>query len=298
MKKYTGLYTALVTPFDINGNINADALQKLTAVNMGQGVDGFYVSGSTGESYLLSVRERKYLIDAVTEAAGGKADVIVNIGMFATEHSIELAKYAEKRKVSALSSVPPFYFPFSKEELTQYYFNLAEATELPVIVYNIPKMSGVDFSTEDLYGLLNHEKIIGIKHTSYDLFQMQQLIQKYPQKSIFIGHDEIYLSALSVGAKAGIGSTYNIMAGKFTEMKRCFAENRMDEALAIQGQANNVIAALCKVGVFKGVKAILKMQGIDCGTCRKPFMELDKIQLEYLEKIAGENGILQRKGKK
>lgn len=69
MKKYTGLYTALVTPFDINGNINADALQKLTAVNMGQGVDGFYVSGSTGESYLLSVRERKYLIDAVTECS-------------------------------------------------------------------------------------------------------------------------------------------------------------------------------------------------------------------------------------
>lgn len=292
MKKYTGLYTALVTPFDIDGNINADALQKLMAANIEQGVDGFYVSGSTGESYLLSVQERKYLIDAVTEAACGKADVIVNIGMFATEHSIELAKYAEKKNVSALSSVPPFYFPFSKEELTQYYLNLAEATELPVIVYNIPKMSGVEFSIEDLYRLLDHEKIIGIKHTSYDLFQLQQLIQEYPGKSMFIGHDEIYLSALSVGAKAGIGSTYNIMAGKFAEINRCFAENKMEEARVLQGQVNNVVAALCKVGVFKGVKAILKMQGIDCGTCRKPFIELDEKQQDYLEKIAGENGVL------
>lgn len=292
MEKFTGIYTALVTPFKENGKINKEVLGRLIEKNIKDGVDGFYVSGSTGESLLLSMTERKYLLEAVSEAVAGRKKIIVNVGMFATEHSVELAKHAEKMNVSAISSVPPFYFPFSEEEYIQYYNDLAACTNLPVIVYNIPAMSSVRFSTESIAKFFENDKIIGLKHTSYDLFQLQQIIKKYPERSLFVGHDELYLSALAVGAVAGIGSTYNIMADKFIKMNELFKKHDMEGALKVQNEVNEVISVLCKVGVFKGVKEILKMQGLDCGICRKPFLPLEENAIRELRKIAEKNNIL------
>lgn len=292
MKKFNGIFTALVTPYDNKGNISYSSLEKLIQKNLDEGVDGFYLTGSTGESYMLSMAEREYLVEAVMEIVGKRAEVIVNVGMFSTKHSIELAKHAEELNVSAISSVPPFYFSFNMDEYVQFYNDLADAVSVPVIVYNIPAMSAVKFSMDDLTRLLSNEKIIGLKHTSYDLFQLQQLVEQFPEKSIFIGHDEIYLSALSVGVSAGIGSTYNIMAGKFVQLNQLFAAGKLQEALKIQNEVNNVVSVLCEVGVFKGVKEILKLQGIDCGECRKPFLPLTDEEKAKLKKVAIENGLL------
>lgn len=292
MKKLEGLYPALITPFDKEGKVNTTVLQKLVASLMKKGANGFYVCGSTAESYLLSVDERKKVLEAVKEVTGYKVDVIANIGMFSTEHGIYLAKHAQNVGVSAISSVPPFYFPFKMEEYIQYYNDLANAVDVPVIVYNIPAMSSVNFTTRDLEILFKNKSIIGVKHTSYDLFQLQQILEMYPEKSIFIGHDEIFLSALSVGVKAGIGSTYNIMFEKFMEINQLFQQHKMEEALKVQNEINNIVVALSRVGVFKGVKAILEMQGFDCGICRKPFLPLTKEQIQYLRTVAEENGIL------
>ena len=294
MKKFDGIYTALVTPFDSAGKINSGAVQRLVEDNIKKGVSGFYVCGSTGESYLLSKEERKYLLEAVCEAAEKKADVLVNIGLFSTEYAIELAKHAEKQGVKAVSSVPPFYFPFTMEEYAGYYTELADAVDVPVLLYNIPAMSSVTFAEDDLKRLLANEKITGIKHTSYDLFQLQQLIHQYPEKNFFIGHDEIFLSALAVGAQAGIGSTYNIMAGKFIKMRNLFMQGETKKAAEIQNEVNNVVSVLCSVGVFKGIKEILKMQGIDCGYCRKPFKRLDDTQRRLLLETAEKNGLFEQ----
>lgn len=293
MKKFDGIYTALVTPFDSAGKINSGAVQRLVEDNIKKGVSGFYVCGSTGESYLLSKEERKYLLEAVCEAAEMKADVLVNIGLFSTEYAIELAKHAEKQGVKAVSSVPPFYFPFTMEEYAGYYTELADAVDVPVLLYNIPAMSSVTFAEDDLKRLLANEKITGIKHTSYDLFQLQQLIHQYPEKNFFIGHDEIFLSALAVGAQAGIGSTYNIMAGKFIKMRNLFMQGETKKAAEIQNEVNNVVSVLCSVGVFKGIKEILEMQGIDCGYCRKPFKRLDDTQRRLLLETAEKNGLFE-----
>lgn len=292
MKKFEGVYTALVTPFNENGKIDTKIIQKLVDNNISKGVAGFYVAGSTGESYLLSPGERKYLLEAVTEAVGNRAEVIVNIGMFATEHSVDLAWHAQKQGVSAISSVPPFYFPFSIEEYVRYYNDLTSVVNTPVILYNIPEMSSVKFSTKDINRILKNEKIIGLKHTSYDLFQMQRVIEENPNKSVFIGHDEIFLPAYAMGARASIGSTNNFMAEKFVEIERLFKEGEMDAALKVQNQANEVIEVLCEIGVFKGVKAALKMQGIDCGICREPFQPLGDEEERKLEKVLCKNGCI------
>lgn len=174
----------------------------------------------------------------------------------------------------------------------RYYNDLADSVDVPVIIYNIPAMSGITFRTEDIQRFFSNEKIIGMKHTSYDLFQLERVLKKYPDKSIFCGHDELFLSASVIGVQAGIGSSFNFMAEKFVKIRKLITENRWQEAAVIQGEANAVIEALAKVGVFKGVKAALKLQGIDCGECRRPFVPLEEGQVQYLKEVLEKNHCL------
>ncbi|WP_343249867.1 dihydrodipicolinate synthase family protein [Diplocloster hominis] len=168
--------------------------------------------------------------------------------------------------MSAISSVPPFYFSFNMEEYIRYYEDLADAVDVPVLIYNIPAMSGIHFSKTDLERLLSNEKIIGIKHTSYDLFQLQQIIEEYPDKSVFIGHDELYLSALAVGVRAGIGSTFNIMAEKFLRMNKLFDEKRLEEALITP------ITIITEIKGFPDRR--ISVRGRLCGGSADAYMEL------------------------
>lgn len=292
MNKITGIFPALITPFDKNGKINPIAMEQVIETNIKKGVSGFYVGGSTGESYLLTVQERKQALEHVMQIVNGRVDVIANIGVFATASGIGLAEHAEALGVTAISSVPPFYFPFNMDEYVQYYNDISTSVSVPVIIYNIPAMSGITFKTSDIERFFENDKIIGMKHTSYDLFQLQRVIKKYPDKALFCGHDELFLSAAAVGAQAGIGSTFNFMAEKFVKIQKLVSENKWDEAGILQDEANAVIEALCKVGVFKGIKAALQMQGIDCGVCRRPFLPLDNSQLSYLQSVLEENNCL------
>lgn len=292
MDRFTGIFPAIITPFDNTGKINPQMIEKIVDKCLEKGVSGFYVGGSTGESYLLSVEERKYLLEQVVKAVDGRGRIIANIGVFATEHGTTLAKHAENLGVAAISSVPPFYFSFNMNEYVQYYNDLADSVSIPVVIYNIPAMSGISFKTDDIHRFFENDKIIGMKHTSYDLFQMQRIMQLYPEKTVFCGHDELFLNAAAVGMNAAIGSTFNFMAEKFVKMQKLVEQNKWDQAAVIQGEVNAVVEALCKVGVFKGVKAALKLQGMDCGECRKPFQPLSDEQNNYLKKVLEENNCI------
>ena len=212
MKQFEGIYPAIITPIDENEEINEKALAQVIEKTIGQGVSGFYVSGSTGESFLLRDEQRVQLIKAVCAIVDGRCDVIANIGTFSTRASIKMANAAAECGVTAISAVPPFYFSYSKREIVQYYFDIAEASGMPVILYNIPKMSGVSFGTEELVELLAHDGIVGVKQTTMDLMQTEALVRTCRDKAVFNGHDEILLPALSVGVRASIGSTFSIMA--------------------------------------------------------------------------------------
>lgn len=292
MSKLDGIYSAMVTPLNEDESINLDALQKLIDASIAKGVDGFYVSGSTGESYLLSLEERARLIEATVQAVAGRARVLAHVGMFSTRQTIELAQAAQKAGAAAVSAVPPFYFPFTKEEIIAFYHDLADAVDIPVLVYNIPDMSGVSFNMVDFERLLAHPNIACVKHTSFDLFILERLVATFPEKTFFIGHDEVFLSAWATGARAGIGTSINLMPEKFKRVVQLYDEGKMAEALTVQDEINRVVAALCEVGVWQGTKALLRMQGIDCGECRKPFRPLTPEQLAKLREVGIEVGIL------
>ena len=116
---------------------------------------------------------------------------------------------------------------------------------------------------------------------------MQRMISQHQDKSIIIGHDEIYLSALAAGARALIGSTVGFMAEKYIQIEKLYQEGQMHEALQIQSDVNEIISVLSRIGVFKGVKAALSILGIPCGECRKPFQPLSSEEMQLLSTVLG-----------
>jgi N-acetylneuraminate lyase len=285
MKNFKGIFPALLTPFREDGGINEDALRKLVSVNLAKGVAGFYVCGSTAEVFLLKPEERKRILEIVADEVKGKAAVICHVGAIGTDWSIEFARHAAALGVDALSSVPPFYYPFSPGEILDYYRDIADAVDLPMVVYNIPAFSGVTLGGERIKALREHKNIIGIKHTSMDLYQTPSMKRADPGLIDINGYDEIFLGGLSMGADGGIGSTYNLMAEKFTGIHRAFAAGRIDEARNLQTEANDVIRVLTGMGVFAAEKYLLGLQGIPFGSCRKPFKPLDEGEKRRLEEI-------------
>ncbi len=284
-----GIYPALLTPFTKDDRLNKPALRQLIDMNLEKGVNGFYVCGSTAEAFFLNIGTRKEILETVTEHVNGRATVIAHIGHIDTASAIELAAHARESGADAVSSVSPFYYNFSFEEIRQYYFDIVNAVDMPMILYNIPAFSKVSLTVDNVAEFFDDPRFVALKNTSSDFFLLERLTARYPDKIYFNGYDEMFLSGLAMGANGAIGSTFNFMAEKFIRIRSLFMENRMREALSEQHRANNIIAALCKVGVMSGEKAILCRMGIDFGRSRSPFRAITDEETDYLMKVYGEN---------
>ena len=284
-RKFAGIYPALVTPFDEKEELSVKSLETLVKKLISQGVTGLFAGGSTGEFPLLSLEERKTLFQVVSEAAGPDVVKIAHIGAGSTKNSIHLAEFAGELGYSAVSSVPPGYFKFSPEEIIQYYRDITSAVKMPLIIYNIPGLTGVEHGAPEYRELFENEWIQGIKHTSWNLFFLQVLREKYPDLTILNGFDELMLPALTAGADGGIGSTYNFMAGKFIRLRELFQEGKHEEAREEQRQITSIVDVLVTAGVFQAVKYALELQGVDCGRCRLPFKPLDRDAKRMVKKI-------------
>ena len=294
---FKGIFTALLTPFDENNKINEKALERLIKHNLGMGVKGFYVCGSTGEAFLLSTDERKQVMEIVKSCAPD-ATLIAHIGSINEAEAAELAAHAEKLNYDAISSVAPFYYKFSFEEIKNYYYRIANSVELPMLVYHFPAFSGVNMGIAEMAQFLQNDKFMGIKFTSNDFFTLEQCKSMFPNKVVYNGFDEMFLSGISMGADGGIGSTYNFMADKFVAMQKLFGENNILEAQKIQKETNRIITLLCKIGVMQAEKEVLNQLGLDFGECRRPFGSPNAEQKEiiakeivpFIKKYVSENG--------
>ena len=281
--KFKGIFTALLTPFDNNDKINEKALEKIVKSNIEKGVSGFYVCGSTGEPFLMTADERKYVMDIVKSCAGNKT-LIAHIGSLNEKEAYELGKHANKLSYDMVSSVTPYYYKFSFSEIKNYYLRVADESGLPMLAYHIPALSGVSLGVNDLADFLGDSRFGGIKYTSNDYFTLEQIKTKFPDKIVYNGYDETYLSGLSMGADGAIGTTYNFMGDKFVKITKLFAEGNMDAAREVQRQANKIIAVLCKIGVIPATKEVLNQLGFDIGICRKPFGVLSNEDKELIAK--------------
>ncbi|HBV2374713.1 TPA: N-acetylneuraminate lyase [Klebsiella quasipneumoniae] len=283
-----GVMAALLTPFDGQQKLDKESLRRLVRFNLRQGVDGLYVGGSTGEAFVQSGTERQEVLEIVAEEAKGKMTLIAHVGCVSTLESQQLARAAVGYGYDAVSAVTPFYYPFSFEEHCAHYQAIIESADgLPMVVYNIPALSGVKLTLDQINTLVTLPGVGALKQTSGDLFQMEQIRRAHPDLVLYNGYDEIFASGLLAGADGGIGSTYNIMGWRYQGMVAALKVADVAKAQQLQCECNKVIDLLIKTGVFRGLKTVLHyMDVVSVPLCRKPFAPVDEKFLPELKALA------------
>lgn len=275
MKNFNGIIPALLTPYDRDNRVNINSLENLVYYLLEKGISGFYVGGSTGEAFLLSLDERKKVLETVIKANQGCGSVIAHVGCVSTQDSIELSQHAADCGADAVSAVAPFYYSFNKKEVAAHYLAIAEATPLPMIIYNFPAFSGVRFTLDDFSHFYTNEKIIGVKYTDKDLFLMERIKSLDPNRCVLFGVDEMTVSGIAAGAEGSIGSTFNLMPEVYGNIYKMMKSNQITGARKLQTSVNMVIEVLIKYGVFASLKyAIERQYNIPMGAVRAPFVQL------------------------
>ena len=286
MKK--DIIVALVTPFQADGTINENVLKELIQYNIDQHVTGFFVGGSSGEGLLLSYEER-ILLFQICKKYSESLIMIANVSSLRTDEAIALANVAKMLGYDFISSTAPYFYIHSMKEIAAYYTEIVEKSDMKMIIYNFPKLSKCTFDLDKshIVRLLNHPGIYGVKHTSYDLYELEKFVRVNKNLKIYNGYDEIYLSTLSLNVHGAIGSTFNFLSGYFVKISECYERGQYEEALKIQNNMNDIMDVLIEVGLIVGIKYALFLYGFDCGKPRKPFIELkatDKVKVEHILK--------------
>ena len=282
---FRGIISAVVTPMHADESVNYAALETLAHAQLARGVEGFYCCGSSGEGPLLRFDERKQVLATLVNAAQGKVPVIAHVGTPRTQDAVELAKSAEQDGASAVSLVPPYYYKYSREEIIAYYRRVLDAISIPVILYNIPQFTGVELDSLTAEALLGDEQVLGVKHTSHNLYSLERMIARYPDKVFFNGFDEIFLSSLAAGATATVGTTVNLQPELFVALRTAFRQGDIPKAQRLQQQINEVVENLVARGVFQSAKYLAGKGVVDTGPTREPFVALTATQREELDAL-------------
>lgn len=270
-KPLAGMYAALLTALTDDGDFSPERQRDLDAYVLRQGLTGLYVGGSSGESGLLesaALLEQQAVV--AEDAKGSDSTLIAHVGLPSLTASIALARQARTLGYHALSALPPHSYPFSDAEILGYYKALAAATDLPLIVYEVPVRTGRPLPIELLVQLLDLPNVAGIKFTSTDLFKLTRLRLLRPDSVYYFGFDEVWLAGGILGADGGIGTTYSLIGRLYVALNEALREGDMARAQELQQVSAEFVVALLDVGVIPGMKAGLRAVGVDCGPTRLP----------------------------
>lgn len=266
-----GIFSALLTSFDQNGNLNERGIREIVRHNIDtMKVDGLYVGGSTGENFMLSTEEKKEIFRIVKDEAKEDVRLIAQVGSINIKESVALAKYVTELGYDAISAVTPFYYKFSFPEIKEYYNTIVNSCDNRMIIYSIPFLTGVNMTVAQFGELFENEKIIGIKFTAADFFLLERTRTAFPDKLIWSGFDEMMLPAASLNVDGAIGSTYNVNGIRARQIFTLAKEGKIKEALELQQITNDLIEAILNNGLYPTLKDILEEQGVHAGYCRRP----------------------------
>jgi N-acetylneuraminate lyase len=295
-QRFKGIFTALVTPMDEQGNVDFDSLQSLVRHQLKQGVTGFYAGGSTGEAFLLSMQERKDVLEAIVCHTAKQAIVIAHTGCISTRESIELAKHAESIGADAVSAVVPFYYKPGSEELREHYKAIMSSVNIPMLVYHFPGATGVSLTLDFYEQMAREPQCLGVKFTSMNLFEMEQIRARCGDDFLILnGHDEVYAAGAVMGADGAIGSTFNMMPKLYVSMFGKLSANGWNEARSLQKEANEVIAHMLQYDVIPYEKYVLYLQGvIKSPAVRLPLKQFNDAEKKQIESFYSGNPMLKQ----
>jgi len=277
--RLTGIIPATYTPFRPDGGIDFDAIPPFVERLLGDGAAGLYVCGSTGEGVSLSSAERREVAAAFVQAARGRVPTIVHVGHDSLAEAADLAGHAAEIGASATSAMPPCYFPIrDAATAAECCAAIASAApRLPFYYYHIPAMTGVAI---DVVALLEQaaERIpnfAGVKYTAHTLHEFAECAAFDGGRfEMLSGYDEMLLPAVAVGARAAIGSTFNVAAPLYRRIIAAFEAGDLPTARTEQLRAVAMIRVLMRFPFHPAMKAVLAMIGPSCGTCRPPLPRL------------------------
>ncbi|MGM7723476.1 N-acetylneuraminate lyase [Metabacillus sp. Hm71] len=284
-----GLFSALLVPFDENGAIIEHGLREIVRQNIDvQKVDGLYVNGSSGENFMLSTEQKKQIFKIVSEENKGEIKLIAQVGSINLEEAVELGKYATELGYDSLSAVTPFYYKFSFEEIKSYYETIIEKTGNNMIIYAIPFLTGVAMTMSQFDQLLQNEKVIGVKYTDGNFYLLERLRNRFPNKLIYSGFDEMLIHGMISGVDGAIGSTYNVNGKRAKQIMDLCREGKFIEAYEVQHITNDLIEKVLDLGLYQTLKEILNIKGIQAGTVKKPMAPLDPSKKEEIKQLVNE----------
>lgn len=283
---FAGIWPALVTPFDARSEVDVRATEQLVELLLQADIGGLYICGGTGEGILMSRAQRRQLAETVVSAVGGRVPVMVHVGALTTGEAVALAHDAVAIGADAISAVPPFYYAYSFEAIKAHYRALAAAAALPLYVYYIPSATGNPMTVEQLLEICALDGVAGFKYTSQDMhfFSAVMAQRDASRVNVLSGPDELCMLCQMLGADGAIGTTYNVAPRLFGDIRAATLAGKVAVARDLHWRANRIIQVLVKYGVIPGIKAALRVLGIDVGQGMPPMPPIEGAALKDFER--------------
>ena len=289
---FSGCFTAIVTPFK-NGKVDEKALKRLIEFQIRNGVAGIVPCGTTGESATLSYEEHNRVIDIAIETAKGRIKVIAGTGSNATSETIMLTRHAHDAGADAALLITPYYNKPTQAGLFEHYRKVAEETDIPVLLYNVPGRTGVNILPETVAKLSEIENIIGIKEATGDLKQVSDVIE-FSKKGFIVlsGDDFTTLPLLSLGGKGVISVTSNIAPKDVSAMCNLFLDGNLSEGKRLHFRLQTLHRAMFVETNPTPVKTALSMMGMMKEEFRLPLVRMADINRKKVEKALRDYGLI------
>lgn len=282
-----GIITAMVTPLDATSKINSVATKKLVNSLIDKQVNGLFILGTNGEFHVLNELEKIRFAEIVVTETNGRVPVYVGTGGNSTDQVISLSKEMTDLGADALSIVTPYFVSPTESELTEHYLTIAEANTAPILLYNIPKNTGINISRKTVETLSKHQNIIGIKDSSGKIENLKEYIEgtKNEEFSVLSGSDSLILEALKLGATGAIAATSNVLTEIDVAIYHYWLDGEVEKAQIMQ-ESIEEFRRILKLGTIPSVlKAALDYQGIEVGQARLPVQPLSSAVLSEVERI-------------
>lgn len=280
------IITAMVTPFDANGDIDFPATEALIEHLIANGSDGLVVAGTTGESPTLSAAEKLALFKFTAERVNGRIPVIAGTGSNDTRSSVMLTKQAQEAGVDGIMLVTPYYNKPAQDGLFEHFKTIAAATHLPVMLYNIPGRSAVNMAPETIILLSAVDNIVSVKEASGNLDAASMIIEGTPEDfTVYSGDDGLTLPLMAIGADGIVSVASHIIGNEMQEMVANFTNGKLKEAAAQHRKLLPVMNALFAAPNPVPVKTALQLMGIQTGSVRLPMIPLNDKETATLRQL-------------
>jgi 4-hydroxy-tetrahydrodipicolinate synthase len=286
------ILVAMVTPFTASGALDLNAAQALAIHLIEQGCDGLVVNGTTGESPTTTDAEKSDLVRAVVDAVGDRATIVSGAGTYDTVHSVHLVRAAEKAGAHGVLLVTPYYSRPPQSGLLAHFTTVADATGLPVMLYDIPPRTVVPIEVETLCRLAEHPRIVAVKDAKGDLRAGVEAMAR-TGLAYYCGDDAINLPWLSVGAVGFVSVVGHVVADRLRAMLIAYEAGEVRTAREINTRLLPVYRAFARVGGVIFSKAALRLRGIEVGDPRLPLPAATPAEVELIAADLAEVGVVQ-----